>query len=114
MIGDADRLIQAVVALTSNALRHTPPTATLTVRGSTVGRRVRVEVADEGPGVPASELPQLYDRFYRADPARGRGRGGSGLGLAIVAAIVTGHQGQYGVTSVPGRGSTFWFELPKS
>lgn len=115
VVGDADRLVQAVAALTSNALQHTPPTAALTLRGNAAGGLVRIEVADEGAGIPGAELPQLYDRFYRADPARSRaGHGGSGLGLAITAAIVSAHHGQYGVSSVPGRGSTFWFEVPKS
>ena len=111
--GDQDRLVQAVTAFTSNALRYTPVTAALTIRGFKAGKqRVRVEVADAGPGIAADELPHLYDRFYRADPGRGRGSGGSGLGLAIVAAIVGAHRGQYGVSSVPGRGSVFWFEVP--
>ena len=111
--GDRDRLVQAVTALTSNALRHTPADAELRIRGVSVGQRIRVEVADAGRGIAAGELPHLYDRFYRVDHERAGSNGGNGLGLAIVAAVVTAHGGHYGVSSVPERGSLFWFELPR-
>ncbi len=110
--GDRDRLFQALVALTSNALRHTPDTAAVVVRAHASGRSARVEVADGGPGIPPEHLPHLFDRFYRVDAGRARSHGGTGLGLAVVASIVTAHGGRYGVASLPGTGSTFWFELP--
>ncbi len=110
--GDRDRLTQVVIALTSNAMRHTPASAAIVVRGTAVGGQARVEVADAGPGIDPEHLPHLFDRFYRADRGRARSQGGNGLGLAIVAAIVTAHGGRYGVSSTPGRGSTFWLEIP--
>lgn len=111
--GDRDRILQAVTALTSNAVRHTPAEATVTVRASRTGDGwVRVEVADAGPGIAAEHLPHLFERFYRVDRSRSRAQGGTGLGLAIVAAIATAHGGRYGVQSAPGAGATFWLELP--
>jgi two-component system OmpR family sensor kinase len=109
---DADRLTQAVLSLTSNALRHTPDGTPVVLRAAAAGPNVRVEVADAGPGIPAEHLPHLFDRFYRTDPGRARARGGHGLGLAIVAAIATAHGGRYAVASEPGRGSVFWIEIP--
>jgi two-component system OmpR family sensor kinase len=110
--GDRDRLFQAVVALTSNAMRHTPESAPIVVRAYAVGPAARIEVADGGPGIDPQHLPHLFDRFYRADQGRARSQGGNGLGLAVVAAIVTAHAGRYGVSSTPGQGSTFWCEIP--
>ena len=86
----------------------------LTIRGRRENDTVRIEITDDGDGIPADDVPHLFDRFYRADPGRGRERGGSGLGLAIVAAIVDSHRGATGVRSTPGSGSTFWIELPSS
>ncbi len=114
VIGDRDRLAQAVLALTSNALRHTPSSAALVMRGLLVGGLARVEVSDGGPGISAEQLPHLFERFYRVDKGRARSQGGSGLGLAIVAAIVSAHGGRYGADSLPGQGSTFWFEIPSA
>jgi two-component system sensor histidine kinase BaeS len=71
-------------------------------------------VQDTGEGIPPEQLPHVFDRFYRADPARSRARGGTGLGLAIVRAIVEAHDGQVSAASdgVPGQGSTFTVYLP--
>jgi two-component system OmpR family sensor kinase len=109
---DPDRLTQAVLALTSNALQHTPPTSAVTVRSRAVGGSVRIEVSDTGPGIDPTQLPQIFDRLHRVDAGRARTAGGSGLGLAIVASIATAHGGRYGVESQPGSGSTFWIEFP--
>lgn len=110
--GDRDRLAQVFAGLTSNALRHTPPGTAIELRITTTSSAVRVEVADQGPGISPADLPRVFDRFYRADAARARASGGSGLGLAIAAAIVRAHQGTIGVESPPGHGATFWVELP--
>jgi two-component system OmpR family sensor kinase len=109
---DADRITQAVLSLTSNALRHTPAGTPVVVRAAPVGTHVRIEVADSGPGIPPQHLPHLFDRFYRTEPSRTRARGGNGLGLAIVAAIAKAHGGRHAVHSEPGRGSVFWIEIP--
>ena len=112
VVGDAGRLTQVFAALTSNAMRHTPQTAAVDIALHVLDRVVRVEVSDEGPGIPAEERPRVFERFYRADRARSRAVGGSGLGLAIVAAIVTAHGGRVGVDGRAPRGATFWVELP--
>jgi two-component system OmpR family sensor kinase len=75
--------------------------------------RARLEVRDHGSGVDPVKARKVVERFYRADPSRGRGNGGgNGLGLAIVAAIVEAHKGQVGVSATPGGGATFVVELP--
>ena len=109
---DRDHLVQAVTAFTTNALRYTEPDTEIILRANAVDGRARVEVTDRGPGIPEAELPHLYDRFYRADTGRARAAGGNGLGLAIVASIISSNHGTYGVQSLVGLGSTFWFELP--
>lgn len=110
--GDRDRLTQVFAGLTTNALRHTPPGTPIDLRVSQSPVTVRVEVTDHGPGIAPQDLARVFDRFYRADVARARASGGSGLGLAIASAIVRAHGGTVGVESSPGRGATFWVELP--
>ena len=112
VVGDAGRLTQVFAALTSNAMRHTPETAAVDIALHVLDRVVRVEVSDDGHGIPAEERPRVFERFYRADRARSRAVGGSGLGLAIVSAIVTAHRGRVGVDGGAPRGATFWVELP--
>jgi two-component system OmpR family sensor kinase len=112
---DADRLQQAVLALATNAVRHTPPSARIWLRAAAFGaHHVRIEVADDGPGIAAEHLPHLFDRFYRVDPGRaGSGTpGGSGLGLAVVAAIARAHGGTCAARSSPGQGAAFVLDLP--
>ena len=109
---DRDHLIQAVTAFTTNAMRYSDESAELILSATQSGGRARVEVRDRGPGISDDDLPKLFDRFYRADSARARATGGNGLGLAIVASIILSNHGTFGVQSIVGLGSTFWFELP--
>lgn len=104
---DADRLRQVVGNLVGNALRATAPGGTVTLALVPHGELVIVEVRDTGKGIPADDLPHLFDRFWRADTARGRTTGGSGLGLSIARQIVTDHRGSIDVRSTVGVGTTF-------
>src|SRR5207248_13436 len=81
--GDADQLKQVLVALLDNALKYTPYEGTISLSLTTTEREAIVKVSDTGIGILPEDLPHIFERFYRADPARSRDRGGSGLGLAI-------------------------------
>lgn len=113
VVGDAARLHQVVANLLTNARVHTPPGTTVTVgvRGGEGG--VRVEVRDNGPGVPENLMPVLFQRFSRGDGARNRAAGSTGLGLAIADAVVGAHGGRIEVTSRPGA-TTFAVWLPSA
>ncbi|MCL4425071.1 MAG: cell wall metabolism sensor histidine kinase WalK [Firmicutes bacterium] len=110
--GDEDRLEQVVFNLLDNALRHTPSggQVTLAARSGNAGQ-IKLTVQDTGEGIPAGDLPYIWDRFYKVDKAR-TGRQGTGLGLAIVRRIVEAHRGQVFVESVLGKGSLFTILLP--
>ncbi|MFI9824383.1 sensor histidine kinase [Streptomyces sp. NPDC052013] len=110
--GDPDRLRQALSNLVTNALRATPPGGTVTLALSGTTDQAAVRVHDTGTGIPADHLPHLFDRFWRADPARGRTTGGSGLGLAITRQIITDHHGTIHVESTLGAGTTFTITIP--
>lgn len=116
LLADQHRLQQVLHNLIANALRYTPPAGAIKilVDEDQPGRVVRVSVRDTGPGIPAQDLPHVFDRFWRADKARSREQGGSGLGLAIARQLIEAHGGQIGVESegLAGRGSCFWFTLP--
>ncbi|MBC8078681.1 MAG: HAMP domain-containing protein [Chloroflexales bacterium] len=112
VVGDRDRLKQALLNLGINALQHTPPGGSVVLSLVREDERAQLSVSDTGEGIAASVLPHLFDRFYRADPARNHHRGGAGLGLAIVKWIVESHGGNVGVVSQPGQGSTFTITLP--
>ncbi|GAA3372444.1 ATP-binding protein [Streptomyces sannanensis] len=109
---DADRLRQVVGNLVGNALRATAPGGTVTLALARNAGLAIVEVRDTGKGIPAEDLPHLFDRFWRADAARGRATGGSGLGLSIARQIVTDHQGTIDAKSAVGVGTTFTVVLP--
>lgn len=111
---DRDRLAQALGALLDNALRHVPAGGAidLSVGEAPDPARVRIAVADTGPGFVAHDLPHVFDRFYQADAARDRGTATSGLGLSITRAIVEAHGGTAGAANRPEGGALVWLELP--
>ena len=111
--GDEARLRQVVTNLVGNAVNHTPHGTDIEIAVGSDAGRAKLEVRDHGPGVDPVKARKVFERFYRADPSRGRGNGGgNGLGLAIVAAIVSAHGGRVGVAATPGGGATFVVDLP--
>ncbi|MDK2856223.1 MAG: two-component system, OmpR family, sensor histidine kinase ResE [Bacillota bacterium] len=112
ILANEDRVEQVLTNFLSNAIRYSPPGATITIRGRFGIEGVTVSVEDQGPGIPAEELPRIWERFYRLEKSRSRALGGTGLGLAIAKEIIEAHGGRVGATSEVGRGSTFWFTLP--
>jgi two-component system sensor histidine kinase BaeS len=112
VILDPLRVRQAVGNLLSNAVRHSPAGATVTVRSHADGDDVVIEVADAGSGIEEADLPHVFERLRRADRSRRRHTRGSGLGLAIVRNLVEAHGGTVSATSRPGHGSTFTIRLP--
>jgi two-component system sensor histidine kinase BaeS len=113
--GDADRLEQALQNVAANAIRHTPNGGAVALRAEpAAGDRVRITVADSGPGIPAEHLPRIFDRFYKADASRAGTRipSGSGLGLSIVRAIVHRHDGEVRAFNGPAGSAVFELLLP--
>jgi signal transduction histidine kinase len=112
ILADPDRLAQVMGNLLSNALRYTPEGGQIIVRAMDREAKVLVAVADDGPGVRAEDLPHLFDRFWRGDPARRQVTGGSGLGLAIARHIVEAHGGRLWAEPTAGGGLTVALSLP--
>ena len=110
--GDKDSLFQLFFNLLDNAVKYTPEEGNIFLRLHLEEGWSIVEIRDSGPGIPAKDLPHIFDRFYRVKKDRSRKTGGSGLGLAICKLIAESHQGNIDVDSEPGRGSTFQVKLP--
>jgi signal transduction histidine kinase len=111
---DRERVHQVLFNLVDNAVRFTPAGGSVTVSARRLNGSVEVAVSDTGAGIPPEHLPRLFERFYRADPARAREGGGTGIGLAIARSVVEAHGGQIRARSEPGRGSVFTFDLPSA
>jgi PAS domain S-box-containing protein len=110
---DPNRITQVLTNLVGNALKFTPSGGRVQCVLTVPEGGPRVEVRDNGPGIPERHLPHLFTRFYQVDPSNTRLTGGAGLGLSISKAIVEAHGGDIGVESELGKGSTFWFTLPR-
>ena len=110
--GDEPTLTQALYNLIANALNYIGNDQCVIVTLSDLDGWVRCEITDHGTGIPEDELPQIWERYYKAKEHR-RSKTGTGLGLSIVRSILESHHARYGVESVTGEGSMFWFELRK-
>jgi len=113
-IGDRGRIEQVLLNLIDNAIRYSPDGGEIVVSALRSGPVVRVEVADEGIGIPFTEQGSVFEKFYRGDPQHRAVPGGTGLGLYICHELVRRMGGTIGVRSQPGKGSTFFFELPRA
>ena len=109
---DSDRMQQVLHNLLENSIRYTDPGGKIRVRLISSPGAVMIEVSDTGIGIPESNLPYVFERFYRSDRARRAHPGGSGLGLSIVKWIVEAHKGKVEVSSRVGEGATFVVTLP--
>jgi len=112
MQADEGRVQEVIYNLLDNAVKYSQPGGQITVRAELAGDKVRVSVSDQGVGIPARELPRIFERFYRADKARSRELGGTGLGLSIVKHIAQIHGGTAEAASEVGRGTTISVLLP--
>ncbi|HEU0104115.1 MAG TPA: ATP-binding protein [Mycobacteriales bacterium] len=112
VLGSESQLVTALANLLDNAVAYSPDHTRVGVAVRRRGGAVEVSVTDQGIGIAEKDLERVFERFYRADPARSRATGGTGLGLAIVKHVATNHGGEVDVWSVEGSGSTFTLRLP--
>jgi signal transduction histidine kinase len=110
---DADRMRQVLANLVANAIRHSPEVGRVLLSARAEASTTRLEVADEGPGIPADDLERVFERFYRSDPARSADVGGAGLGLAIARWIVELHGGTIRAATADPTGCRIVVELPR-
>jgi signal transduction histidine kinase len=110
--GDPDRLKQLFFNVIENAIKYAPADGRVLVSITRDTDAAIVKVSDTGIGISETDLPHVFERFYRADPARSRDPGGSGLGLSIVRWVAGQHGGSVDITSEPGRGTTVTVRLP--
>lgn len=111
--GDKIRIEQILINITSNAIKYTPDGGRISLRLHDLGDRAEVTITDNGVGIPAEDIPHLFERFYRVEKARSSDKGGTGLGLAIAKEFAAAHGGDIRVSSIVGKGTTFTVTLPK-
>lgn len=111
---DPMRLDQILANLISNAIRHSPVEGIIRVDIASQADHVMISITDHGEGIPAKDLPYIWDRFYRVDKSRSRSKGGTGLGLAIAKKLVEGMNGSIKVSSIPGEETIFHLTLPQN
>ncbi|HEU0168157.1 MAG TPA: HAMP domain-containing sensor histidine kinase, partial [Chloroflexota bacterium] len=111
-LGDEDRLLQVLLNLLDNAIKHTPAGGTIELGLDTADGQPRLWVEDNGAGIPAEHLPRIFDRAYRINPSEPGPHASYGLGLAIVKYLTEAHGGRVSVTSQPGQGARFEVRLP--
>ena len=109
---DKDKMTQVFTNLIDNAIKFNKASGTITLYSQEAAHTLTIYIEDSGSGIPASDIPRIFERFYRVDKARSREVGGTGLGLAIVKHIIELHGGTLNVKSIEGEGSTFSFSLP--
>ena len=111
---DQLKISQVIYNLVNNAVNYAGENKEITVRQSCYDNRVRIEVIDNGPGIPPEKLKNIWDRYYKVDKSHQTARVGTGLGLSIVKTVLNLHKAQYGVFSKVGKGTVFWFELVRT
>lgn len=111
---DRTMLLQVIYNLINNAINYTGEDRQVLVTQQATNGRVRIAVRDSGAGIPADQLPLIWDRYYKVDRVHRRAMIGTGLGLSIAKNILDAHHAVYGVESTQGVGSTFWFELDEA
>jgi two-component system sensor histidine kinase VicK len=111
---DRDKIEQVFNNFISNSIKYSPPYTPIHIACTTKGNYAYVSVKDEGMGIRLEDQEKLFERFYRVERQDNNSIAGFGIGLYICKEIIERHQGQIGVESTPGKGSTFWFTLPIS
>ena len=110
--GNGDRLVQLMLILLDNALKYTQPQGRVQVELSCAEQTVTLGVSDDGAGIPAADLPFIWERFYKVDKAHTRENHGTGLGLSIAREMIVRHGATVTVSSEPGQGTSFVLQFP--
>ena len=112
VLADQRRTVQVLVNLLSNAIKHSPEHGVIQIHHSVLDGTLRIEVIDEGGGIPLDQRKDLFRRFAHLETTNERARQGAGLGLSVVKAIIEAQHGEVGIMDLPDRGNSFWFTLP--